>query len=323
MNRDIFAQLHRITPEEQDILSGKSEIDKQRYMNANEMVIDSNKLLESGKLIQVRTHTRFIHFPKHKHNYVEVIYMCSGETHHIIDGDEMILKEGEILFLNQNATQEILPAGENDIAINFIILPEFFDEALYMMREEENLIRDFVIGCLCSDNKYTSYLHFKVAEVLPIQNLMENLIWTIMNNQQNNRRINQITMGLLFLQLMNYTDKVTAGKDYLEQEIMLQVLRYIEENYKEGELSELAYSMNYDLYWISKMIKKLTGKNYTELVQTKRLSQAAYLLQYTALTIVDISLSVGYDNISYFYRIFKQRYGVSPKQFRSQSRKSI
>ncbi|BCN29132.1 AraC family transcriptional regulator [Anaeromicropila herbilytica] len=318
MNGAILQQLQRITPEEQEILDGRNEIDRERYMDTSDMIVDSKKLLESGRLIWVRTHTRFVHFPKHKHNYVEVIYMCSGKTHHRIDGDEVILNQGELLFLNQNATQEILPASKEDIAINFIILPEFFDQALHMMEEEENLIRDFVIGCLCSDDRYTSYLHFKVSDILPIQNLIENLIWTIMNNQQNKRSINQITMGLLFLQLMNHTDKVTAGKDYIEQEIMLTVLRYIEENYKDGELSELAHHMNYDLYWLSRMIKKLTGKNYTELLQTKRLNQAAYYLQHTTLTIADIGLSVGYDNLSYFYRIFKQKYRMSPKEYRTQ-----
>ena len=85
------------------------------------MVIDSKKLLQKGKLIQVRPHTRFVHFPKHTHNYIEVIYMCQGRTTHIINGTEVILEAGDLLFLNQNAVQEILPAGRDDIAVNFIV----------------------------------------------------------------------------------------------------------------------------------------------------------------------------------------------------------
>lgn len=48
-----------------------------------------------------------------------------GETIHVVDGRELKLKEGELLFLNQHAVQEIQPAGQDDIAVNFIILPEF------------------------------------------------------------------------------------------------------------------------------------------------------------------------------------------------------
>ncbi|MDF2804724.1 MAG: transcriptional regulator, AraC family, partial [Anaerocolumna sp.] len=130
MNQDLLRVLEQITAEEQLILSGKSSVEKERYTTGKEFVIDSKKMLEKGKLIDVRTHTRFIPFPKHKHNYIEIIYMCTGSTTHIInDSSKVVLKAGDLLFLNQNSYQEILPAGENDIAINFIVLPEFFDVA--------------------------------------------------------------------------------------------------------------------------------------------------------------------------------------------------
>ncbi|UKI38518.1 MAG: hypothetical protein L6V93_04080 [Clostridiales bacterium] len=51
--------------------------------------------------------------------------MCKGETTHIVNGRKIVLREGELLFLGQNASQEILPASEDDIAVNFIILPDF------------------------------------------------------------------------------------------------------------------------------------------------------------------------------------------------------
>ena len=318
MNKDILDKLAEFTEEELEILHGKKEINRNLYMSSSSMVIDSNKLLDRGKLIEVRTHTRFVHFPRHKHNYVEVVYMCQGHTEHIINGDRVTLNQGELLFLNQNASQEILPAGENDIAVNFIILPEFFDHTLIMINEEKNLMRDFIIGCLRSDNYNTNYLHFKVADVLPIQNLIENLIWTLVNKQQNKRSINQITMGLLFLQLMNHLDKISVGKDHFEQELTLSIYRYVEEHYKDGELSNLAEQLHFDLYWLSRTVKKLTGKTYTELVQTKRLNQAAFLLKTTNMPVSDVGCAVGYDNLSYFYRIFKKRYGVSPKTYREQ-----
>ena len=316
MNSFILNQLEKITPEEQDILDGKTEINKGLYTDSSALIIDRRKLLENGKLIQIRKHTRFVHFPKHTHNFVEVIYMCKGRTNHIINGEELSLQEGELLFLNQNATQEIMPAGEEDIAVNFIILPEFFDQALLLIGREENLIRDFLMGCLKGEEEQVSYLHFKVRDILPIQNLVENLIWTIMNSQQNKRMINQNTMGLLLLHLMNHTDKVTVGKNRSEQEVVLSVLRFVQEHYRDGKLSDLAAELHYDLYSLSRMIKKRMNKNYIDLVQDKRLAQAAYLLANSKLSVAEIGLAVGYDNLSYFHKIFKKKYGVSPKKYR-------
>ncbi|EXG85317.1 DNA-binding domain-containing protein, AraC-type [Clostridium sp. ASBs410] len=317
MNQEILDRLGVITDEEREIINGRTEIDRNRYTEGRDLVIDSKKMLEHGKMISIRPHTRFVHFPKHKHNYIEVIYMCKGETVHYIDGEKVVLKTGELLFLNQHATQEILPAGEKDIGINFIILPEFFDTAFEMMGEEENLLRDFLVGCLCFDPRYASYLHFQVADVLPVQNLVENMVWTLLSDQPNKRSINQVTMGLLFLQLMHYTDKISHTLESFEQKLIFQVLTYIDENYKDGELTELSALLNYNIYWLSRAIKRLTGRTYKELLQVKRLNQASVLLLNTRLSVTDISIAVGYDNTSYFHRIFRNYYGMSPKEYRA------
>lgn len=315
MTEELLRELRQITPEERRILDGENEIERELYVSSGN-VFDARKLLEAGKLISVRPHTRFVHFPPHTHNYVEVIYMCSGSTRHVVNGNDVVLEQGELLFLNQNAVQEIYPAGETDVAVNFIILPEFFDYALKMMETEENQLRRFVTDCLREEKESAGYLHFKVADVLPVQNLVENLIWTIQNRQPNKRSINQATMGLLFLQLMNQIDRVETDEASDGQKLIMTVLGYIEEHYRDGELSQLAGELHYDLYWMSREIKKQTGKTYTELVQARRLSQAAYLLANTAMSVMDIGLAVGYENISYFHRIFRQRYGCTPRNYR-------
>lgn len=322
MTEELLGELRKITPEEERLLAGGQEIEKTLYMSSEADIVDAKKLLEAGKMIQVRPHTRFVHFPRHTHNYIEVIYMCSGSTHHVINGEDVILRQGELLFLSQTATQEIYPAGEEDIAVNFIVLPEFFQYGLNMMEPEENQLRSFVIDCLWGKNRGAGYLHFKVADVLPIQNLVENLIWTIWNRQPNKRRTNQATMGLLFLQLMNYTDKLETDENAGEQKLVLAVLGYIEIHYRDGELTQLAESMHYDVSWLSREIRRQTGKTYTELVQAKRLSQAAYLLTATGMNVLDVALAVGYDNISYFHRIFQKKYGMTPRKYRLEAKQS-
>ena len=98
------------------------------------------------------------------------------------------------------------------------------------------------------------------------------------------------------------------------------MLGLIDVNYRDGELTELSYMLGYDIYWLSRMVKRLTGRTYKELLQIKRLNQAAFLLLNTRLAVADVALAVGYDNTSYFYRIFKARYQMSPKEYRKNNR---
>jgi AraC-like DNA-binding protein len=322
MQKELLEKLKVITKEENEILNGKAEIEKGIYTASPDFVVDSKKMLDSGKLIDIRVHTRFTHFPKHRHNYIEIIYMCSGQTTHLInDTKKVVLKKGDVLFLNQNAYQEIQPSGIDDISVNFIVLPEFFDVAFTMM-EESNSIREFIIGRLKQNCSRMDYLHFKVADVLPIQNLIENLIWSIMNKQANRRQINQITMGLLLLHLLNYTEKLDNNDpNQYEQNQILQILRYIENNYRDGSLTEIAKKMNQSVYQLSRIIKSNMGQTFKELLQKKRLNQAIYLLTTTQLPVEEIIYAVGYDNTSYFHKIFKKEYDMTPKHYRDQYEK--
>ena len=312
IRQEILNKLIPITDEERAILHGEG-VDKSIYTASKGNVISSKKLLVDGKIISIRTHTRFVHFPEHTHDYIEAVYMCAGETTHIINGKSICLKEGDLLFLGQNTRQEILPAKEGDIAVNFIIQPVFFDKTLEMLGAEDTPIKSFLINSLF-DGDHQEYLHFKVAGILPVQNLIENLIWTLLNNTSNKRNINQTTMGLLFMQLLNHTDKLSY--ESREDAAIMDIFRYIEDNYKDGSLTDAANLLHYDFYWLSHEIKNRTGKTYTEHLQEKRLSQAAFLLKTTSLSVEEIALAVGYENKSYFHRIFTSKFKTSPKKYR-------
>ena len=317
MDVNILNALRAITEEERAILDGNATIDRNIYMQGNQNRINAKKLLASGKLISIRPNTRFVHFPEHTHDYVEVVYMCAGQTTHIVNGNRIQLHQGQLLFLSQSATHEVCTAGESDIAVNFIVLPNFFNGILSAIGEEETPLRRFLVDCLCGQSTGPGYLHFLVSDVLPVQNLIENLLYTLMQDTPKKIKTNEMTMTLLFLQLMGLTDKLKT--DDQDQAVAVKVLAYLEANYASGSLTDIAAQLHYDLYLLSRDIKRSTGKTYTQLVQEKRLAQAAFLLKNTNRNVDDIANIVGYENIGYFHKIFRAGFGVSPREYRIQS----
>ena len=102
MQKELLEQLRVITEEERAILSGEHHVKRKLYTSGQDFTVDSKKMLKEGKLIAARTHTRFlIHFPVHRHNYIEVLYVCEGEIVNIIDGRRVVVRKGELLFLSQ------------------------------------------------------------------------------------------------------------------------------------------------------------------------------------------------------------------------------
>lgn len=318
MNTLLLEKLKPITQEEQAILNGKKDIKKELYTSGKQFIIDSHKLLEPSKLIEIRPHTRFIHFPKHTHNYVEMVYMCQGTTEHIIGGAEHItLNSGDLLLMNQHAIHEVLPASKDDIAINFIIMPEFFPYTMELI-DHQNSLFEFLTSVLSSSELDCDYLYFRVGNIAPVQNLVENLIWNITGSHSSFSNINQLTMGLLFLTLTEYTDTLSQSKSSsYEQKLVLSVLKYIEHNYKNGTLEYISGQHHLAPYTLSRILKKQTGNSFKELLVRQKMLRAAWLLTNTVLSTEEIFHAVGYENSSYFHKKFREIYHQTPKEYRN------
>ena len=190
------------------------------------------------------------------------------------------------------------------------------------MTGSNNVLADFLVNVLRQDEERGEYLHFKVAEVLQIQNLLENIIYSVVTGKGNQNKLNQTTMGLIFLYLVDSVQYVEMRlPNQYENMVSMTTLDYIEQQYKTATLTELCEKLHLPMHVLSKMIKKNTGFNFKELLQRKRLNKAVELMCDTDLPISDIIAAVGYENNSYFHRVFKERYGMTPRVFRVRNQK--
>lgn len=97
---------------------------------------------------------------------------------------------------------------------------------------------------------------------------------------------------------------------------------YIEENLTFNfSSSHISKTFNYSEKYIGRLFKKKTGFTLKEYINHRRLRMAQKMLLNSDIPIIDIASKVGYNNVSYFNRIFKQEYLVTPSQYRKQSKK--
>jgi len=319
MKNDIYELLNRITDEEKMILEGDASIRKELYTSEDEFVIDSGKLLAQGKLIDIRPHTRFAYFPTHRHNYIEMVCMLKGHlTTHFVNGETLTLHEGDILLLNRHARHDIEPCGKDDIAINFIILPEFFSRT-QVFYDRNDILRDFIVASLSERKNYNDYLLYHAKGILPVENLLENLIWTLTYHKNDMNTIAMSTMDLLLMNLCTLSSDTLTDMSRGSNSTTIQALEYIDTHFDNGTLDELAQLTGYSTAYLSRLLKQNTGLNFKQLLQQRRLQEAAYLLENTTLTTEKIIKKIGYENSAYFYRIFEAKYGLSPKEYRIRS----
>lgn len=319
MNKLILDKLSEITEEEKIILSG-GNIDKSIYTDTEDFTVKSSKILGYERFIEMRPHTRFTSFPKHKHNYIEMIYNCKGTTSHIINKTyEITLKEGEILLLGIDAVHEVKLAQKDDIAVNFIIKPEFFSTTIDGVGFESAIYK-FIMTEL-SERGGASYIRFDVSSILPAKNLIENLIWSFIFPEENSNSLQNMTLGLLFAELTQRAGVISKSvSSSFEQDIILKVVNYIESSYIDAKLLNLSEELKISVVSLSKLIKNYSGKTFKEMLQEKRLLEAEKLIANTEIPITEIIFSVGYENTNFFYKLFSQKFGLTPKEYRHKIR---
>ena len=321
MRKELLDELMIISEEEKKYKSGQSTVEQSLYAKDNLTEIDRKRLLQRGKLIMVRPHSRFVDFPEHRHNYVEMMYVVQGSITHYIEGKELVLRKGDVLMLNQHVSHAIKRAEYEDIGINFIALPEFFEVPLTMLHEK-NVLADFVIGAMRQKNPVSHYLLFRLKEDLQVENLMENMIESMLHTHCNEDIANQYTMGLVFLYLLNHLENLSHNSSLDYKETVVQaVMEYINSDCQNANLTKIAEDTHQSMTVLSKLIKQKTGYKFQELLQRRRFQKAVYLLMETELTVEDIALEVGYENQSYFYRQFQKRYGMTPAKYRKLHKK--
>ena len=313
MRQEYITRLSQVTPEEQHILQGGS-IDMGRYNRSGEAVMEPSSLMPNGQLFGIRPHTRFTAFPPHTHNYVEMVYQITGHsTHHMASDNALTLHSGHLLLLGRGSTHSIDRCGMEDLAVNFILIPRFFDNAALRMAKD-NALSAFLTGNLQKKPSDHSYLLFDVSSTPTAENLLENLVALALDN--GSPRLQQLTLELLLWHLSQMSQQLVihSQKDR-EQAMVMDVLSQLERD-RTCTLTEISRKYSVSDSYLSRIIRRQTGCTFTQLLHSARFTRAASLLRDTTLSVTDIAAAVGYDNTSFFYRQFTQRYGCTPKEYR-------
>lgn len=99
--------------------------------------------------------------------------------------------------------------------------------------------------------------------------------------------------------------------------IIQKACSFIEQNIdKDISLDQLAQNLGVSSFYLSKLFKEQTGENYSSYVTNLRLDKAKQLLNDDSLIIKEITSMIGYNDQNYFSKLFKQKFGLSPTEYR-------
>lgn len=116
---------------------------------------------------------------------------------------------------------------------------------------------------------------------------------------------------------VNKLDQINTA-DTVNDPRMIEIMNYIQANYIDVTLDDLAEKFYLSKPYLSKYIKEKSGVTFGELVKKVRMKKARAMLKSSSMTVENIALTVGYQNVEHFNRLFKKAYNMTPVQFRNQ-----
>ena len=312
MSDELLALFYPLTEAEERLSRGP--VRARETTDSEPTVLRREVFLQNGKLIDVSPHERFSVTAVHRHDFVEMAYLLHGNAAHLIEGKRVVLRQGDLLIMNRYVRHSVEPCGREDIMVNIMALPEYFDRVLTLSGLEDSPMRRFFLDCILGEDERPDYLLFNIRELYPVRHLIENLLWSLKNDIPYRQSTIRLTLALALQQLQYHADVVRSDAE--NTDIVWTIQQYIDARYADGSLEDAARLLNYDFRWLSHEIRRRTGKTFTELMQERRLQQAAYYLKNTAYSVTEICTKIGYVNTTYFYKVFKAQFGRTPREYR-------
>ena len=248
----------------------------------------------------------------HWHREFEFLYVESGKVLCGIGEKQIILSEGDAIFINSKILHRFYTASGGVIP-NFVCMPEF-------IAPENSLVYKKYILPIISSNM--AFQCFQSAE--PWQARIIQIMIKIMETQENEiiRELSTLALlqnlWLIFYENVKLSDKEKMQTvDEAAQKRVQLMMQYIHENYKYGlSLNEIASHIGVSKSTALHLFQRFLHTTPVNYLIEYRLQAASRLLKNTNKKVKTIAYESGFHNVDYFCRLFKNRYHVTPSEYR-------
>ena len=268
--------------------------------------------------ILVSRQDRFFSVPSHNHDWMELAFLYSGSCEFSLQDQTVPLTKGQCLLVNRNTLHSVSACGENDILINFPLRKSYLNANFFNRFSHKNFITNYLLDSLNNKSIQDGFIFFRSESNDRLYQLITDFlcIYYDENNLWQQDILNSY-ITLIFIELAKVFQKqLPDSVEDSSQQITFELLTYIDEHFMDCTLASMAEHFHMNANYFSRYIKKHTGSSFKELIQTARLRSAVSLLENSSLSTSEVASRAGYENISFFYKKFKDFYGCSPAEYR-------
>ena len=249
--------------------------------------------------------------PVHWHDELEIIYVKSGFLTVNISGENYIGKPGDAFVVSPGNLHFM---GSQNGTVDYFT---FLFPLKYIAFRSDVMLDDKLIEPLNSGHLMISP---EIKDTVKEQCEQLAGVYAAEIDKSESKITSQIRKKIILLQFIHelwkkgfIVENDTTGRNTVEKEMV----SYIQQNYT-GKilLREFGEQFHLSEKYISRYFKEHFHITLSRYVTYLRLEHAKQMLQETDISVTEVAMQSGYQNISYFIRSFKKTYGVSPLKYR-------
>ncbi|WP_169082426.1 AraC family transcriptional regulator [Paenibacillus sp. PL91] len=266
---------------------------------------------------------------EHGHEFIELVYVVQGQGVHIFQGNHYNIHAGDVFIINPGETHAYsVASGGNMEIVNCLFMPSFIPDALLQELEiTASMDYFYVHPFLKQDVRFNHYLNLNGQEATSVLALLESMIREFSSRGSGHKTLIRLQMVELLVLLSRYyaymqSHRIHRSPRQSERVMMARrISGYLERHFdKKITLQTLAGLFNVSTRQLNRLVREEFGKSVFDLLHEVRIERAKRMLLESDQKVIYIATMVGYDDPSFFSRLFVRYAGCSPREYRTGSR---
>ena len=256
----------------------------------------------------------------HWHPEIEFVYIVEGRFYGEINLNECILNPGDIMIAGSQDLHALKGLSDQSKHEALIFHPKAFSFS-YDDEMQRTLISPILARSVSfpnfikCDSSYYSIIVTPLLEIIDIAK-KQTQNWYI----ECKLRLMQLLNIMKQQQILIPVEELVSSNEKQKIERYKILTSYMEENLSKNiTLSELSNLTSTNPQYLCRFFKEISGISPIQYLINRRIDMACAMLLETDKSILTISMDCGFDNVSYFIRKFKQKNGVTPREYRKRT----
>ena len=274
--------------------------------------------------VHVSIHQRYSYPVLHNHDYIEIVYIASGSCVNMFDSTSFPMNAGNVCILAPNSHHAISCTNDESCILNMMINRRFFDKRFLNLLRGGKLLAEYLEDILF-ERDTSPYVLFTTGEDPCLSGLAQAMITEIESRKYAYEYSLSLLIGQFLLQIVREyeTSAIVPGRcGNTQNDLIIGILSYLSVHYNHISLAETAQYFGYSPAYLSRVIREQTGKTFNSIIAQKQVEQALLLMNAGNLNLTKIAQEIGCFDTSHFNKKFKAVYGISPKAYIEQLKKT-